>query len=398
MTASERPDLASDAPSYLDHAATTALLPQAQAAWVDAVEQLRRNPGNPSSLHAGGRAARRMLEDARERVAVALGAEKNEVVFTSGATESDLIGVLGAARGARAADPARNRICVSGIEHDAVAQQRDLAVTEGFDWELFPVNFQGVSDPTVSDPATVGVASMTLVCAETGVIQPVERMVKQLGGKAYSHTDAAQAVGQIPVNFAQLGVDLLSIGGHKLGAPVGTGALLARRGVKIVSDRPGGGHERKIRSGTVDVAGAVALAVAVETATAEVDNRAAHSLLLRRYLVDRLPPEVTVTSEAPSAPGLIHLSLPTRHPEALLLVMDQHGVMVSAGSACHAGVTRPSVILERMGRSESEALGVLRLSLGLSNTKRDLDRFLAALPAALEGAQKLDRYEAGSKR
>ncbi len=284
------------------------------------------------------------------------------------------------------------------MEHDAVAEQEKLATADGFIWETLPVSYDGVSGSEVQDPQTVAVASMTLVSAETGIIQPVAAMVSSVAGDAWTHTDAAQAVGNIPVNFDELGVDLLSLGGHKLGAPVGTGLLLAKRSVKIITDRPGGGHERKIRSGTVDVAGAAALAVAVEVAVGAVADRATELGGLREYLVSRLPEGVTVTSGAPSAPAMVHLSLPTRHPEALLLMMDQHGVMVSAGSACHAGVTRPSAILERMGRTETEALGVLRISFGTGNTLADVDRFLEALPAALEAAQRLDSYERSQRK
>ncbi len=373
---------------YLDHAATTPLSARAQQAWLEAVGRLQ---GNPSSLHAGGRAARRMLEDARDRIGAALGADKNEVLFTSGATESDALGVLGAARGARAENPARKRIVVSSVEHDAVAEQQGAAELAGFTWDVLPVGQDGKSLVDVGDPGTVAVASMSLVSAETGIIQPVAQLAES--GVQTVHTDAAQAVGQIPVNFAELGVQLLTVGGHKVGAPVGTGVLVASRATKVVTDRAGGGQERKFRSGTVDVAGACALAAALEEVTQNLQRRMQHAQTLRDALRAGLPTGIRFTSDALAAPGIVHLSLPTAHPEVLLLMMDQAGIMVSAGSACHAGVTRPSEILLRMGRSEKEALGVLRVSFGTENTVADVDAFLAALPAALEAAQGMDRRD-----
>lgn len=379
--------------TYLDHAATTPISDAAENAWREAVAQLRATPGNPSALHAGGRAAKRLLEDARERVARSLGADKNEVLFTSGATESDALGVMGAARGARRLDPARRRIVVSAVEHDAVAQQEAGAQRCDYDWEVLPVRPDGVSTFAVAEPETVAVASMSLVCAETGVIQPVRELVDEISGRAWVHTDAAQAIGQIPVSYADLGVDLLTVGGHKIGAPVGVGALVASRAVTIDTDRAGGGQERKIRSGTVDVAGACALAAALADAVEFVSARAHHYEKLREHLLAGLPPEVHATTTAPSSPAIVHLSLPTAHPEILLLKMDEAGVMVSAGSACHAGVTRPSEVLLRMGRNEREALGVLRVSFGPENTKAEVHRFLRALPEALAAAQNLDRRD-----
>ncbi len=376
--------------SYLDHAASSPLSAGAQQAWLTAVEELRSQPGNPAAQHSGGRAARRMLEDARERVAHAIGAEKNEVLFTSGATESDALGVMGTARGSRAKDPARTRIVVSGLEHDAVGKQEAVALRASFTWEELSVNATGVSDFRVPDPQTVAVASMSLVCAETGTVQPVAELVSTIGGAAPVHTDAAQAVGRIPVDYGQLGVDLLTLSGHKVGGPVGIGALVVRRGVEILTDREGGGQERKFRSGTQDVAGAAAFAAALEESVSALSETTHAHQALRGRLLGGLPAGVHATSDAAAAPGIVHLSLPTASPEVLLLMMDQEGVLVSAGSACHAGVTRPSEILLRMGRTQEQALGVLRVSFGPETGKDDIDRFLGALPGALKAAQLMD--------
>lgn len=455
-----------ETPVYLDHAATTPVRPEALDAWVETTRRLSERPGNPNAVHAGGRAAKRMLEDAREQLASALGADRAEVIFTSGATESASLGVIGAALGvvaqpggrrdagarsgpddlspspgsrrltgadsvadgsslppelrrgvaAPSADaflPAgRPRIVVSGIEHPAVAEQRERAVASGFDWLVLPTSHDGVAE--LDDAAFAGdssghktvLASLAMVCSETAVVQPVEQLVAL--GAEYGflvHSDATQAVGNaLPspqsqgfhaLDFHTLGLDLMTVGGHKFGAPVGTGALLVKRGVKITSDRPGGGQERQIRSGTQDVAGAVALAVAAEQAVAEVNRRAAGHSTLREQLLAGLPPGVRLTALAQTVPSIVHLSLPTRHPEAVLLELDRAGILASAGSACHAGVTRPSAVLLQMGRSEDEALGVLRVSFGRDSSSSDVAALLAALPSAVDAGQRMDAFDSG---
>lgn len=395
----------SDLPSvYLDYAATSPLRESARNAWIETVDVLAASPGNPGSLHAGGRTARRLLEDARERLAAALGADRAEVVFTSGATESAALGIAGGARGVWTQVETTNSslVLASPVDHPAVLEQRGVVERAGIEWALLPVTSRGV---TVVDRTTVqgrlanrflALATLGLVCSETGVIQPVEELVDSVKGVetgALVHTDATQAIGNIPVDFHRLGVDLLTLGGHKFGAPVGTGALLVKRGVPLTTDRPGGGQERQLRSGTPDVAGAVALSVAAADACADRTMRQSRYRSLRRRLLDGIPAQISLTTDATSAESIIHLCVPTVHPEVLLLEMDRAGVHVSAGSACHAGVTRPSSVIMAMGRSETEALGVLRVSLGPSTTTGDIDRFLTALPRALESAQRMDQYD-----
>lgn len=384
---------------YLDHAATTPLRECALEAWTRAQRDLSASPGNPAALHFGGRRARRMLEDAREQVGACLGADMHEVIFTSGATESDALGVMAAARGMRGRDGARELIVVSGLEHDAVAHQREVASREGFEWEVLPVDAGGVSELPVtvngarsSWDGRLALGSMTLVSSEIGTIQPVEEFASCVhadGGLA--HSDVAQAIATMDVSFRRMGVDLVSVGGHKVGAPAGIGVLVARRGIPMVTDRPGGGHERAIRSGTPDVAGACALAAALDETVRERPAFARRSRELREHLLTHLPLGVSSTvGESASSSAIIHLSLPTARPEAVLMAFDMAGIAVSAGSACHAGVTRPSEIVMAMGRSEEAALGVLRVSLGHDTTRADIDAFLGALPSAIRAGASLD--------
>ena len=387
---------------YLDHAGSTPLVPGARQAWLDAQDALSRRPGNPAALHAGGRSAKRLLEDARERVGAAVGASRAEVVFTSGATESDALALVAASRGMRRADAARVDVWMSPVEHDAVHEQGVVLRREGFTPRIFAVNSSGRVEYADLGPAEferAALMSMTWVCSELGTIEPVGEFASFVHDALVDqapllHSDAAQAIGYCDVNFAQSGLDLLSIGGHKVGAPVGTGALIVRRGIKMVTDRPGGGHERGIRSGTPDVAGACALATALEFAVEHRLERVQRAQKLRERLISGLPQGVRLSVDpATASAAIIHLLIPTHHPEAVLLAMDMAGVDVSAGSACHAGVTRPSRVVMALGYSENQALGVLRVSTGMETTVEDIDAFLRALPAAIRAGQALDERD-----
>lgn len=387
---------------YLDHAGSTPLVPGARQAWLDAQDALSRRPGNPAALHAGGRSAKRLLEDARERVGAAVGASRAEVVFTSGATESDALALVAASRGMREADAARVDVWMSPVEHDAVHEQGVVLRREGFTPRIFAVNSSGRVEYADLGPAEferAALMSMTWVCSELGTIEPVGEFASfvhdaRADQAPLLHSDAAQAIGYCDVNFAQSGLDLLSIGGHKVGAPVGTGALIVRRGITMVTDRPGGGHERGIRSGTPDVAGACALATALEFAVVHRLERVQRAQQLRERLISGLPKGVRLSVDpATASAAIIHLLIPTNHPEAVLLAMDMAGVDVSAGSACHAGVTRPSRVVMALGYSENQALGVLRVSTGMETTVEDIDAFLSALPAAIRAGQALDERD-----
>lgn len=387
---------------YLDHAGSTPLAPGVRQAWLDTQDALSRRPGNPAALHAGGRSAKRMLEDARERVGAAVGASRAEVVFTSGATESDALALVAASRGMRGADARRVDVWMSPVEHDAVHEQGEVLRREGFRPRIFAVNSSGRVEYSDLGPAEferAALMSMTWVCSELGTIEPVGEFASfvhdaRADQAPLVHSDAAQAIGYCDVNFAQSGLDLLSIGGHKVGAPVGTGALIVRRGITMVTDRPGGGHERGIRSGTPDVAGACALATALEFAVEHRLERVQRAQQLRERLISGLPQGVRLSVDpATASAAIIHLLIPTHHPEAVLLAMDMAGVDVSAGSACHAGVTRPSRVVMALGYSENQALGVLRVSTGLETTVEDIDAFLSALPAAIRAGEALDERD-----
>ena len=364
---------------YLDHAASSPM----PASVLAAVTEAMGRRGNPSSLHASGRDARRWLEQARESVAADLGARPGEVVFCSGGTEANNLALLGAAG-------TDGEVLVSAVEHPSVAEAHRLL---GARARVLEVDASGRVDP-----ATVGSAigpatrlvSVMWVNNETGVVQPVPQIAAAARtAGVLAHSDAVQAVGHLPVGFAASGLDLLSLSGHKLGAPVGIGALLVRRGVTLAAPGFGGGQEAKLRSGTVPVALAVGLAAALREATARLADEAVRLAGLGRRLAAGLTglPGATVNTTAPASPAIVHVSFDGVRADDLLLLLDAAGIDCSTGSACTAGVHQPSEVLLAMGRSLAEASGSLRFSFGPSTTDAEIDRVLAVLPAALESAR-----------
>jgi len=367
---------------YLDHAATTPVRPE--VAEVYAQELV--GEGNPSSLHAAGREARRRLEEAREELAAALGAQPAEVLFTSGGTEADNLAVKGAVY----AHPApRPRLLVSAVEHHAVLDAATWLGERGLaDVALLPVTTQGVVDLDAARELLAAGEAPALVSVmwannETGVVQPVEEVVALAGG-APVHSDAVQAVAQLPVDFAASGLAAMSVTGHKLGGPVGTGALLARRDLALAPVHHGGGQERGVRSGTLDVAGARALARAVTLAVADREAEAARLAALRDRLVAGALAAVDglhLTGEhAPRLPHVAHLTVDGADADSLLFGLDTAGIAASAGSACQAGVQEPSFVLVAMGHPHELARSALRFSLGRTTTEADVDAVLAVLP------------------
>ncbi len=387
--------------AYLDHAATTPMLPSAIAAMADQLA----TTGNASSLHTSGRMARRVVEESRERLAKALGARPSEVVFTSGGTESDNLAVAGTFEARRESDPARVRIVCSSIEHHAVLDCVEHLVThQGAKVTWVEPDHQGfISTGAVraaieEDPDSVALVTVMWANNEVGTVQPVA----ELAALAHEfgvpfHTDAVQAAGHLPVDFTASGADLMTVTGHKVGGPLGVGALLVRRDAVVVPQSFGGGQERQIRSGTLDVPAIRAFAVAMEESVQAVPTETPRLVALRDRLVREamgLGYDVTVTGawEAGDSthrlPGNAHLLVPGCEGDSLLYLLDAAGVECSTGSACQAGVPQPSHVLLAMGIPEESAKGALRLTLGHSSTEADIDAVLAALPAAIDRARR----------
>lgn len=369
--------------------------------------------GNASSLHASGRAARSVLEDAREQLAEDLGAHPTEVVFTSGGTEADNLAIQGSWR----ARPAgiigrRDRLVTSAVEHPAVADTMAALGQEGADVAVIGVDADGVLD---LDALTAALATPTQLTSvmwvnnETGTLQPIPEVVEAAkSADSWVHSDAVQAVGHVPVNFADSGLDLLSVSAHKVGGPIGIGALLVRRELPLRAYAFGGGQEREIRSGTAAPALAAACAAAVHRAIAilpqEMDRFARLTAQLReagRALggVINGPVEddpaaqaatvggITGSGAAKISPAIVNISFPGARADDVLLLLDAAGIDCSTGSACTAGVHQPSPVLLAMGRTETEARESLRFSFGWNTTPADISRLISLLPEAIEKAR-----------
>lgn len=378
-------------PVYLDHAATTPLAPEALAALT---RELART-GNPSSLHGSGRRARRAVEDAREAVAAAAGGHPSEVIFTSGGTEADNLAVKGLYWSRVADAPARRRILCSAVEHHAVLDTVEwLERHEGAEVAWLPVDSDGVVDLAVldaelsRDPATIALVTVMWANNEVGTIQPIGRIVELAHAAGVPvHSDAVQAFGSLPVDFKASGLDAMSISGHKIGGPVGVGALLLGRAVKLTPVQHGGGQERDVRSGTLDTASIAAFAAAAEKAAATLGTESTRIAGLRDRLIDGVlerVPEAVLRGAAGNGrlPGNAHFTFPGCEGDSLLFLLDLAGVESSTGSACTAGVPRPSHVLLAMGLDEETARGAQRFTLGHASVEGDVDALLAALPDA----------------
>src|SRR5499427_7428607 len=367
---------------YLDHAATAPMLPEAVAAMTEELARL----GNPSSLHNAGRRARRVVEESREQIAEAFAARPSEVIFTSGGTEADNLAVKGLFWARRSGDPQRRRVLITAAEHHAVLDSANwLASHEGAEICWLAVDGTGlVSADTLRaaiepDPDSVALVSVMWANNEVGTIAPVAELAAVAAEYQIPfHTDAVQAAAQVPVHFADSGADALTVTGHKLGGPVGAGALLLARGAEPVPVLHGGGQESDIRSGTLDAPAIRAFATAAQIVAKSRESEAIRLAALRDDLAARVRaavPDAILNGPPPGPgrlPGNAHFSFPGCEGDALLMLLDARGIACSTGSACTAGVARPSHVLLAMGADEARARGSLRFSLGHCSEQADV--------------------------
>lgn len=369
---------------YLDNAATTPVRREVREAMRP---YLSERFGNASSIHRWGREARLALEEARERIAAALGVNAGEIVFTRGGTESDNLAVLGRSR-LRRGQP----VVCSAIEHRAVLATAHAAEAEGNPLHLLIPDASGRIDPAQLDdllglqPAVV---SVMWVNNEIGVVQPVHELAARCAGAGVAfHTDAVQAIGKVPVDFASVPAALASFSAHKIGGPKGVGALFVREGTELVPLIHGGGHERGLRAGTEDVAGAVGMAVAVELAVAEQAEFEQRTGMLRDRLEDALlrrVPDLLVNGRgAERAPHICNVSVPGVSNEALMVTLDMEGIAASSGSACSSGAVTPSHVLLALGLAPELAAPSVRFSLGRETTEAEIDRVISVVPPLME--------------
>ncbi|HEY5844712.1 MAG TPA: cysteine desulfurase family protein [Mycobacterium sp.] len=392
-------------PVYLDHAATTPMLPAA----IEAMTAVLGTVGNASSLHTAGRVARRRMEESRETVAAVLGARPSEVIFTAGGTESDNLAIKGIYWARSDAQPRRRRIVTSAVEHHAVLDAVTwLAEHEGADVTFLPTEPDGSVTPAalravLQEHDDVALVSVMWANNEVGTIMPIGELAAVAAEfDVPMHTDAIQAVGHIPVDFAASGCAAMSVAAHKFGGPTGVGALLLRRDTACVPLTHGGGQERDVRSGTPDVAGAVAMATAARFAVDGLEADSARLRGLRDRLIEGVLDEIddVVVNGALEhrLPGNAHFTFRGCEGDSLLMLLDANGIECSTGSACTAGVSQPSHVLLAMGADAASARGSLRLSLGHTTVDADVDAALRVLPGAVDRARQAALASAGLVR
>lgn len=373
--------------TYLDHAATTPMLPEAITAMTEALSTV----GNASALHSSGRRARRMVEEARETIAEALGARPSEVIFTGGGTESDNLAIKGIYWARRGEQEQRRRILCGAAEHHAVLDTVEWLETQGgAEVTLLEVDGQGRVSPDVlraaitADPEAVALATVMWANNEVGTINPIAELAAVCAEFDIPfHTDAVQAVGAAPVDFAASGAAALTLTGHKLGGPFGVGALLLGRDVPCAPLLHGGGQERNVRSGTLDVPAIVGFATAVRTSVATRADYAKRVEELRDGLVEavqrEVPDAVLNGGDGERLPSHAHFTFPGCAGDSLLMLLDAKGIECSTGSACTAGVAQPSHVLLAMGADPAAARGSLRFSLGHTSTAADVEAVAAEI-------------------
>ena len=355
--------------------------------------------GNASSLHGPGRLARRIVEESRESLAASLGARPSDVILTAGGTEADNLAIKGLFWARRLADPRRRRVLVSSVEHHAVLDPASWLRSQGAELVLLPVDAAGMLDLAAlaeeleRHADEIALISVMWANNEIGTVEPLAAVVAAARPHGIPvHGDAVQAVAHLDVDFAVSGLDAMTVSAHKLGGPTGIGALLARRGLDLEPVLHGGGQERGVRSGTVDVPAARAFAVAVEHAVADRPGEAARLVTLRDRLLQgvlEVVPDAVVRGPlgAGRLPGNAHLTFPGCEGDSLIYLLDSAGISCSTGSACQAGVPQPSHVLLACGIDDRTARGALRFSLGRTSTGADVDALVVALPEVVARAR-----------
>lgn len=386
---------------YLDHAATTDLNPAALSAMTEQFSQT----GNPSSLHGAGRRANRVVDESRTAIALAAGAHPTEVIFTSGGTESDNLALKGLFWNRNEKNPQASYILVARIEHHAVLDTVTwLETHEGATILWMPVDCDGVLDLQAAAELIeehheqIALATIMWANNEVGAIQPVAELTALAAKyRIPVHSDAVQAFDSVPTDFASSGLATMAISAHKIGGPVGIGALLVRRDIVLTPVQHGGGHERKLRSGTLNAVAAAGFAAAATAVNASMRAEAQRLSELREYAVQKIAeliPEAVLNGPRDEQnlglrlPGNLHFTFPECEGDSLLFLLDMVGISSSTGSACTAGVPQPSHVLVAMGRDARSARSVQRFTLGHRTTQKDVDILLGALPDAYRRAKK----------
>jgi cysteine desulfurase len=369
---------------YLDHAATTPVRPEVREAMLPLLDSCY---GNASSVHRWGREAKVRLEESRARIANLIGASPMEIVFTRGGTEADNLAIFGRSRLVRGGG-----VVCSAIEHRAVLQAARAAEEEGNPLHILPVDARGVVSLEALEEflsPSLAVASVMWANNEVGSIQPIERMAERCAEEAVVfHSDAVQAFGKLRVRVDEVPIGMLSMSAHKIGGPKGVGALYVRKGIRLQPMVHGGGHERGMRAGTEDVAGAVGFATAAELAVRDREKEMSRLAGLRdrlqALLLERVPDLVVNAAGGERLPTILNVSIPGANSELMLVMLDMEGLAVSSGSACSSGGVSPSHVLTTMGLSAEVAGPSVRISLGRETQESDIERAAEIFPPVME--------------
>lgn len=383
---------------YLDSAASTPVADEVIAEMLPFMEQ---QYGNPSSIHRFGRETTRAIQLARRRVAGLVGASPREITFTSGGTEADNLALKGAMM--QTGGQKKNRIITSSIEHDAILEPCKDLERMGIQVTYLPVTGEGLVRPSdfkdiISQHDDVALVSIMYANNEVGTVQPIKELADIVHrASALFHTDAVQATGKVPINVKSLGVDMMSMSSHKINGPKGVGALYVRSGLNIMPIIHGGGQEMSLRSGTENVPGIVGFGKACELAAKRMSEYQQHVAGLRDYLVERVLQEIPHSrlngSRIDRIPNNAHFTFFGVNGEDLIIKLDENGVAASTGSACSVKKQKPSHVLKAMRFSYEEITGSLRLSLGMHNTKEEIDRTVLALSSVVQELRELSPFK-----